>query len=296
MQIVDETPPDAAEEAILRAQLRAGGLRPKKSWGQNFCRDGALLRRMAALPQLPPGQGVVELGAGLGALTQALLAQGGPVLAVERDRELIPLLRARFADVPGLTLCEADAVGLDYAALAAAQGGPLTIVGNLPYQLSSRILVTLADAGAAVAQVVVLLQREVGERLAAGPGSRTYGLLSVLVQRRFSVRLVERVRPGAFVPPPRVESVVVHLRARPPVAEGVADAQLVAAARAAFSSRRKTLRNALASGCRIPAAAAAAAIERASLVPGARAETLSLTDFAQLGAALAGADLLPTHP
>jgi 16S rRNA (adenine1518-N6/adenine1519-N6)-dimethyltransferase len=266
--------------------LRGAGLRAKKSWGQNFLCDATVLADIAAATEAGPSRPVVELGAGLGALTHHLLEAGGPVVAVERDREIVPHLREYLGSYPGLSLREADAARLDYAALAVELGGPLRVVGNLPYQLSSRILVSLADARPHVHSVVVLIQREVAERLAAFPPGRTYGLLSVLVQRAFTVEVLRIVPPGAFHPRPQVHSAVVRLCATARAFEPEVDRQLVAAARAAFSARRKTLRNSLAGACRTGGAQAAAAIEAAALSPDARAETLGLADFERLGAAL----------
>ncbi|RYF11712.1 MAG: ribosomal RNA small subunit methyltransferase A, partial [Deltaproteobacteria bacterium] len=264
-------------------------LRPKKSWGQNFLRDTHVHQRIAAAAGPLVGQTVLELGAGLGALTGHLRQAGAQVIAVERDRELVPLLRQTFADEPRLTVMEADAKGLDLAALAAAHG-PLRVFGNLPYQLSSRILVHLAGACGAVHTAVVLVQREVAERAAAPPGTQA-GLLSILLQRRFSVEALFEVPPRAFYPAPKVCSTVLRLRARPPVA--APDAALVWVARAAYAGRRKALRNTLAHACGVSKDAMAALCRSCELDPLARPESLDVAAFARLTCAMQAAGCGP---
>jgi 16S rRNA (adenine1518-N6/adenine1519-N6)-dimethyltransferase len=280
--------------------LRDAGLAPKKSWGQNFLKDDTVLQTIVQAADVPQGGTVLELGAGLGALTLALLEGGVHVVAVERDRELVPLLRNLAAHVQHplaqLTVCETDAARLNYGDMAQTYGAPLHVLGNLPYQLSGRILVSMAEAADFIGDGVVLVQKEVGERLAAGPGSKAYGLLSVLVQRRFAVRLVREVPPGAFLPPPKVHSMVVRLKREdapawqsvaPDIAPAVLESAMVRVARAAFGTRRKTLRNALANGLREPKEVIEQALAVAGVDPSARAETLHLVDFAKLGAAFA---------
>ena len=282
-----------------RRLLAAAGLRAKKSWGQNFLCDQDALAQIAATSEAGPQRPVVELGAGLGALTYHLLLRGGHVLAIERDRELVPVLRRALAWAETLEVLEEDAVKLDYAALRARLGGEaLTVAGNLPYQLSSRILVGLAEAAPNVERAVLLVQREVAERLVATPGGRDYGLLTVLAGRVFAAEIVRSVSPAAFLPPPKVWSAVVRLVAHGGSRSAAADAHLVRAARAAFSQRRKTLRNAVSGGLGAPKEAVAKAIEAAGIDPGARAETLSIEQFARLGQALqtAGFFAMPAAP
>lgn len=277
-----------------RALLDEAGLRAKKSWGQNFLQDAHVLADIAALAEAAPGHTIVELGAGLGALTYHLLARGAAVTAIERDREIAPLLRHALSWAGAqLDVVEADAVQLDYAALATKLGGPLTVAGNLPYQLSSRILVSLAQASPSVRLAVLLVQREVAERLVAKEGSRIYGLLSVLVQRRLDVRLARTVPPTAFFPRPKVHSTVVVLTARSALRPDDEDAALVQVARAAFQHRRKMLRGALARVWHLEAAQLAPAFTQAGINETARAEELSIDDFARLGASLRAHGLLP---
>ncbi len=263
-----------------KARLDRAGLKPKKSWGQNFLKDESVHRDIARAIGAAPGRTVVELGAGLGALTHYLCDSGARVVAIERDRELVPLLREAMASFEHFEVREANAATLDYAALAQELGGPLSVAGNLPYQISSRILVALADAADHVERAVVLVQREVADRLAASEGGRTRGLLSVLVQRRFDVERLRTVAPGAFHPPPRVHSAVARLVRHDRGLSPELDRSLVELARAGFASRRKSLRNGL--KALRGAEEASRLLEAAGVDPGRRAETLSLEEWTSL--------------
>lgn len=276
-----------------RALLRDAGFFAKKSWGQNFLLDEGVLADVARLSGAGPGQLVVELGAGLGALTYHLLRAGGRVLAIERDRDIVPLLRRALAWAEQLEIRESDAGRLDYAALAREYQTPLAVAGNLPYQLSGRILVELANAVPDVTRAVLMVQREVAERLTAAPGTRAFGLLSVLVGRSFEASVGRAVPPSAFLPPPKVHSSVVVLRARAERLPPAVDRALVRTARAAFHSRRKTLKNSLSVALQAPAARLDEVIRAAAIDPGVRAETLDLERLVELARQLEAADLLP---
>ncbi len=276
-----------------RALLDRHGLRAKKSWGQNFLGDEVILDDIARLAAPRAGEVVLELGAGLGHLTARLVTRGARVVAVERDRDMAAVLRAELGSA--ITLVEADAARLDLAALArehgrAEDGGPprLAVAGNLPYHLTSPILFSILDQVAHVSRAVFLLQREVAERLAAPPGSRDWGLLSVLLQREAEVT-VERIVPrGAFWPPPRVESAVLCALLQPPADPVVDRARFRRLVKAGFAQRRKTLRNAL--GRTAEPAALQAAFEAAGVDPVRRGETLSLAEWAALERALGPID------
>ena len=276
-----------------RALLHHAGLQAKKSWGQNFlCDRGVLVDISAALTSAGGGPTrVLELGAGTGALTAHLLDAGHSVTAVERDRELIPVLRQHLGEQPKLVIHEADAGRLDYGALR-GDGPAWVVAGNLPYQLSSRILVNLADASAHVQAAVLLVQREVAQRLVAEAPGRVYGLLSVLVQRSFHAEIVRSVPPGAFHPPPKVTSAVVRLVRRSSVP--AEHAALVLTARAAFSARRKTLANALSGYFKADKGALEPVFAAVGIAPSARAETLAVEQFARLGEALVAHGVMPT--
>jgi 16S rRNA (adenine1518-N6/adenine1519-N6)-dimethyltransferase len=281
-----------------RELLRRYGLRAKRSWGQNFLGDEGILDAIARLAVERPGERVVELGAGLGHLTARLLARGARVVAVERDRDMARVLRGELGD--RILLEEADAARVDYRRLAAApfpgeppggeggRPGPVAVVGNIPYHLTSPILFALLDQAEAVSRAVLLVQREVAERLAASPGTEDWGLLSVLLQQRAAVRLARRVPAAAFHPPPRVESAVVVIEPRPPDAAAPGTAGFRRLVKAGFAQRRKTLRNALAAARLAAPAAVERALAEAGVDPGRRGETLTVAEWVALHRALAG--------
>jgi 16S rRNA (adenine1518-N6/adenine1519-N6)-dimethyltransferase len=265
-----------------RQLLDKYGLRAKKSWGQNFLGDEEILDHIARLAVEHRGERLVELGAGLGHLTVRLLARGAEVIAVERDRDLAAVLRGELGG--GIQLVEADAARLEYLPLA--RGGKVAVVGNLPYHLTSPILFGLLDQSDLLTRAVLLVQREVAERLAAVPGTKTWGLLSVLLQHRAHVSLERRVPAGAFLPPPKVESAVLCLTfgpARAPVADVARFRRLV---KAGFAQRRKVLANALAAGRIAPADALASALVKAGIDARRRGETLTVEEWAALDRAL----------
>lgn len=282
-----------------QADLQARGLVAKRSWGQNFLRDSQVLTDIVKAVGVPASGWVVELGAGLGALTRALLEADLKVVAIERDRDLIPVLEELAAQHPGRLVVRAeDASHLDYATLkdTYAPDG-LTVVGNLPYQLSSRLLVNIADAVPCVATAVAMIQKEVATRIVAPPGGREYGLLSVLMQRRLSAELVRDVAPTCFYPRPKVTSSVICLRPREGGLRSHEDAALVGkTARLAFSGRRKMLRRALLSSGGLVKSATLQEVETtllsADISPQRRAETLNVTEFLAMGQALVHARLM----
>lgn len=267
--------------------LRRHGLQPKKQWGQNFLGDSDVQQRIADLVDPGPGDTVVELGAGLGHLTGRLVGRGARIIAVERDRELAPVLRKELGEQhPELTIVEADAVTFDFSAVAREAGGRIIVCGNLPYHLGSPILFHVLDQWRSVKRLVTLLQREVVERIVSAPDTENYGLLSVLLQEIADVRLGMRVPPGAFVPPPAVDSaVLVADILELPRAAITSDALFRKVVKSAFGQRRKTLSNALKPmGEREIVSASLAA---AQIDPQRRGETLSVAEFAALERAFA---------
>jgi 16S rRNA (adenine1518-N6/adenine1519-N6)-dimethyltransferase len=269
-----------------KALLDTAGLKPKHSWGQNFLSDEVLLGRIAQVARLSPGDVCLELGAGLGHLTRVLLATGARVVAVERDRELAEVLRR--LELPGLELLEANAAQLDYAAAAGAD--QVVVVGNLPYHLSSSILFAVLEQAAHVPRAVFTLQKEVVERLAAAPGGRDYGLLSVLLALRFEVDHAFDVPRGHFFPPPKVDSAVVALTRRSsPRAQVKDELRFRRLVKAGFAQRRKTLANSLASDRSLfPQGTVGEVLARAGIDGRRRAETLSVEEFAAVERALGG--------
>ena len=247
----------------------------RKRFGQHFLHDPAVLERIVQVIDPRPGDRLVEIGPGRGALTERLLARTGALDAVEIDRDLAGLLRERFPQ--RLTLHQADALKFDFAALAAARGGPLRVIGNLPYNISTPLLFHLLATIGHLTDLHVMLQKEVVERMAAAPGTEHYGRLGVMLAPHVDVHWLFDVGPGAFQPPPRVWSAVARLVVlpRPRFELPEAYARVVAAA---FSQRRKTLRNSL------RALLPAGAWEVAGVDPGARPEVLSPQQFAILAA------------
>ncbi|OGL20166.1 MAG: ribosomal RNA small subunit methyltransferase A [Candidatus Rokubacteria bacterium RIFCSPLOWO2_12_FULL_71_22] len=252
----------------------------RRALGQHFLRDPAIARAIVGLVAPTARDLVVEIGPGHGALTGELAGRTGRLLALEVDPALVAELGARFA---GVEVREADARSFDYAALTAPSGGRALVVGNLPYSVGTLILLALLRAHAAIAEMALMLQREVAERVAAAPGGRVYGSLSILAQLHWEVRVALRVPAGAFRPPPKVASAVLHLKALPAPRVAVQDERhFERVVRAAFSQRRKKLANALAAGLGAPLEGVRAAAAGAGVDPGRRAETLTILEFARL--------------
>jgi 16S rRNA (adenine1518-N6/adenine1519-N6)-dimethyltransferase len=245
----------------------------RKRFGQHFLHDPSVLQRIAQSIDPRPGEHIVEIGPGPGALTALLLEKAGSIDAVEIDRDLAAQLRQRWPDT--LRLHQSDALKFDFAALAKERGGPLRVVGNLPYNISTPLLFHLLDVVEHVVDLHVMLQKEVIDRMAAAPGSDAYGRLTVMLAPHLDVQWLFDVGPGAFQPPPRVWSAVARLvvRREPLFTVPQAYGRVVAAA---FSHRRKTIRNGL-RGIVGPEAWEATGID-----PGARPEVLSPAQFAAL--------------
>ncbi len=262
------------------------GLRPKRSFGQNFLGDVHHAARIARLAAPTGAERVLELGAGLGALSDQLLERGCSVALVERDRELIPVLEELFSEAieeGRARVIEADAKTADWLELLGAAERRV-VTGNLPYQITGPLLSKVTSLRAAIERAVFLVQKEVADRLVAAPGYKEYGALSVFVQTQFSVKREFHLKPGAFYPPPKVDSAVCVLipRATPIAEETPLFRQLV---RGAFAARRKTLRNAWKSVASPEVVARVAASCGISL--DVRGETLSPLEFARMADALA---------
>ena len=240
--------------------------------------DPNTVRRIARLAEVGAGDRVVEIGAGLGSLTLALAATGASVTAVEIDRYLLPVLREQVEPL-GVTVVEGDALRLDWGGLLGA--GPWALVANLPYNVATPLVADLLDGVPAVARMLVMVQREVAERLAAGPGEDAYGAVSVKVAYWAEAAVVGRVPATVFGPRPRVESALVRIvRRRAPAVDPAAvdRSWLFQLVRAGFAQRRKMLRRSLAS------LVGPEAFEAAGIRPEARAEELGVTDWARLAA------------
>ncbi len=270
--------------------------RARKRFGQNFLHDPGTIRRIVAAVAPAPGQHLVEIGPGRGALTGGLLEAAGELDVIELDRDLVGPLAEALAGRGRLRIHQADALRYDLCTLlpaaATAAGERLRIVGNLPYNISTPLLFRFLAQAECIADMHLMLQKEVVDRLAATPGTKTYGRLSVMVQSHCAVTRVLAVGPGAFTPAPKVSSAVVHLTPLRPAPVRIADPGLHArVVAAAFSQRRKRLSNSL------RGLADAALLKDCNLDPGARAEQLSVADFARLANAVAqGATRERTSP
>lgn len=255
--------------------------RPRRQFGQHFLHDGNIIRRIIATIEPAPGDHFVEIGPGQGAITRPLLERVARLDAVEIDRDLAAALPALIND-PRFHVHCADALRFDFRALA-GPGEALRLAGNLPYNVSTPLLFHLLDQAVAFRDLHVMLQKEVGDRMVAGPGSRTYGRLSVTLAARCSVQKLFAIHPGSFRPPPKVESVFLRLVPHRDNPLGVRDfAAFDAVVARAFGQRRKRLANALRE--LLPEAA----IRAAGVDPDLRAERLSPGDFAALSNRLAG--------
>ena len=250
--------------------------RPRKRFGQNFLHDQLIIDRMVKSISPQPGDHIVEIGPGEGALTCPLLKQNGSLTAIELDRDLVPRLEEKCRNLGDLKIYQADAMKFDFEQLTNDQC-KLRIIGNLPYNISTPILFHLASYAGIIQDVHVLLQKEVAKRINASPGNKDYGRLSVMMQYTFATELLFDVAPGAFRPAPKVTSTYIKLtpHSSPIVSLDNPDAlsQIVTTA---FSQRRKTLRNCLRN------LLDSEQIENAGIDPGRRPETLSLKEFADL--------------
>ena len=277
----------------VRALLAEHGLHPSRALGQNFLVDPNTARRIARLAEVGVGDRVLEIGPGLGSLTLALAATGAEVRALELDRHLLPALESVVAGVPGVSIEQGDALEYDFASGLGAGPGDgrgqgdrgWVCVSNLPYNIATTVVLRLLDEVPLVERLLVMVQREVGERLAAGPGSRVYGAVSVRVAYHAEARVVGAVPPTVFLPRPKVDSALVRIDRRPAPAVSVDDPEaMFGLVRAGFAQRRKMLRRSLRGvlGDRVDAVLTGAGID-----PALRAEALGIEAWAALARAAA---------
>ena len=263
-------------------QLDGAGLRAKRALGQNFVVDPNTVRRIATLAAVGPGDDVLEIGAGLGSLTIALAETGARVTAVEIDTSLLPLLTENVGHLPGVTVVQGDAMNLDWNALLDGREG-WALVANLPYNVATPLVADVLDGVPGVRRLFVMVQKEVGERLAARPGDDAYGAVSVKVAFHGRARIAGIVPPTVFLPRPNVDSALVAIeRHAAPLDPGVDPKVLFRLVRAGFAKRRKMLRGAMA-GAATPEQLAAAGIDGTR-----RAEELSVHDWMGLARVVAG--------
>jgi len=251
-------------------------MHPRKRFGQNFLHDPGVVARILAAVAPHPDQHLVEIGPGRGAITAGLLAAAGRLDVVEIDRDLVGPLAERLAGQGDLTVHQADALAFDLCGLCAADGR-LRLVGNLPYNISTPLLFRFLDQAECIQDMHFMLQREVVERIAAGPGSKVYGRLSVMLQAFCRATALFTIGPGAFTPAPKVDSAFLRLTPYRPLPHPVADAATLSHLVAqAFSQRRKTLRNTL-KGALPPGL-----LEAQGIDPGQRAEQIPVDAYIRL--------------
>jgi 16S rRNA (adenine1518-N6/adenine1519-N6)-dimethyltransferase len=257
---------------------------PRKRFGQHFLTDPRILARIADALAIEPGDSVVEIGPGRGALTEPLLQRVGPgghLTAIEVDRDLAAALRAHYAEHAGFAIVEGDVLKVPLAPAGAA-GGRFLLVGNIPYNITTPILFRALEAPRAV-RMVFMIQREVAERLAAAPGTEEYGALSANAQALATIEILFRVPAGAFTPPPKVDSAVIRVTPRAdPVVSPDEEAAFRVMVQGLFSFRRKQMIRAVRNVCRVSAERSAEMLAAAGIEPTDRPEVLAPADFARL--------------
>lgn len=274
----------------LKGHLREYGERPKKRLGQVFLIEPTIQRKILALADLGPEDTVVEIGPGTGALTRAMIGRVRRLIALEIDRKLVSYLHASMDPAGRLCLVCMDALDFPYLRASHRLKASLKVVGNIPYGISAPLLFTFLDQYDAFEMLVLMLQKEVAQRLTAQPGSKAYGLLTVLCSIRFHVRIRQKVPRHCFYPMPAVDSAVIQCVPRSATVGPVDDRTLRKVVKAAFSQRRKTLFNALRSSpfLRVEACALRGALEAAGIDPARRPETLWPEEFVQLARCIPG--------
>ena len=259
----------------------------QKKFGQNFLIDTHVLEKIISAAGITKNDCVLEIGPGIGTMTQYLAENAGHVVAVEIDRNLIPILKETLADYDNVTVINEDILRVDIKALAEEYNGgkPIKVVANLPYYITTPIIMGLFESGVPIDNITVMVQKEVADRMKEGPGSKDYGALSLAVQYYAEPEIVANVPPNCFIPRPNVGSAVIRLtRHKEMPVEVKNPALMFKIIRASFNQRRKTLQNGLGNAPELPYTKEqiAAAIEEMGLTPTIRGEALSLAQFAQL--------------
>ena len=275
-----------------RTLLTAWNIQARKQLGQNFLKDPRVSQSIVERTAIAEDETVLEIGPGLGAITIPAAAKARKIIAIDKDGRMIGLLRAELiaAGIDNVTIREADILKVDIAAIAAKAGGSLVIMGNLPYNISSQVVVQLIHARRHIRRAVLMLQKEMAQRLCAGPGSKTYGRLSVMLGYCAEAAIQMQVRASQFFPAPKVDSSIVGIRfTDPPRFPADDEALLFQVVRAAFGKRRKTMRNALSqSDLGLDPQAAAQSLIASGIDPMQRAEQLSVAEFVRLSNTIAG--------
>lgn len=277
--------PKIASREVTTHILKAFGLRMSKKLGQNFLIDARIVQGIVDAAEIKPGDRVLEIGPGIGTLTQGLAEAGAEVTAVELDKKLPAVLKETLKAYDNVTIVPGDILKVNIPEIMGE--GSFKVAANLPYYITTPILMTLLERHLPITHMVTMVQKEVAERMTAKPGSRIYGALSVAVQYYTEPEIVLDVPPRSFIPAPEVMSVVVSCRVRQKPAVSVQDEKLFfRVVKAAFGQRRKTLANAL-RGAGFPKEQVRDALEASGIDPVRRGETLTLAEFGQLADAFA---------
>lgn len=271
--------------SVIRDVLSRHGFSFSKGLGQNFLINPTVCPRMAEMGNAKPGWGIIEIGAGVGVLTAELARRADKVVCIEIDSRLLPVLDETLAEFDNIKIVNEDVLKVDLHRLIEQEfaGMPVAVCANLPYYITSPIIMNLLEAHLPIASLTVMVQKEAAARLCAEPGSREVGAVSIAVRYYSDPKILFRVSRGSFLPAPDVDSTVIRLDVRdhPPVEVG-SEEQFFKVVRAAFSQRRKTLPNTLSAGLGIPKAQAIEMLEKAGIPTNLRAEQLTLDQFALL--------------
>jgi len=269
-----------------RILLAAHNIRPKKQMGQNFIVDPAFTEKIVKRAEILPEDIILEIGAGLGALTIPLARRARKVFAVEKDRQIIPILNMEIL-VSGLTnisIIEKDILSVDVKALVEDMGGKIVVMGNLPYNISSQILVQLVRSREGISRAVLMFQKELAQRITAETGCKDYGRLTVMLRYCSDIKKLTNVKAALFFPKPKVDSQILELKFKKKIEHKASDEQfLFKVIKSGFGNRRKTLKNALsASDLNIDPNTATIVLEKSGIDPIRRAETLTVEEFVKL--------------
>lgn len=271
--------------SVIRDVLSRHGFSFSKGLGQNFLINPTVCPHMAEMGNAKPGWGIIEIGAGVGVLTAELARRADKVVCIEIDSRLLPVLDETLAEFDNIKIVNEDVLKVDLHKLIEQEfaGMPVAVCANLPYYITSPIIMNLLEAHLPIASLTVMVQKEAAARLCAEPGSREVGAVSIAVRYYSEPKILFQVSRGSFLPAPDVDSTVIRLdvRDRPPVEVG-SEEQFFKVVRAAFSQRRKTLPNTLSAGLGIPKAQAIEMLEKAGIPTNLRAEQLTLDQFALL--------------
>ena len=269
-----------------RILLAAHNIRPKKQMGQNFIVDPGFTEKIVKLAEILPEDIILEIGAGLGALTIPLARRAQKVFAVEKDRQIIPILNLEIL-VSGLTnisIIEKDILSVDVKALVEDMGGKIVVMGNLPYNISSQILVQLVRSREGISRAVLMFQKELAQRITAETGCKDYGRLTVMLRYCTDIKKLFNAKASLFFPKPKVDSQILEVKFKKKIEHEATDEQfLFKVIKSGFGNRRKTLKNALsASDLNIDSNTATMVLEKSGIDPIRRAETLTVEEFVRL--------------